>query len=76
MDQCGALLKHEVAYVIAQMEYVNEHSVPYLLDSVLNDDEAPIVRHEALIALGEITDDKDILQHLLNHKAEIVRESC
>ncbi len=76
MDQCGALLKHEVAYVIAQMEDVNEHSVPYLLDSVLNDDEAPIVRHEALIALGEITDDKDILQHLLNHKAEIVRESC
>ena len=74
MDQCGALLKHEVAYVIAQMEDVNEHSVPYLLDSVLNDDEAPIVRHEALIALGEITDDKDILQHLLNHKAEIVRE--
>ncbi|MFN9943917.1 MAG: hypothetical protein ACK56I_31040 [bacterium] len=58
------------------MEDVNEHSVPYLLDSVLNDDEAPIVRHEALIALGEITDDKDILQHLLNHKAEIVRESC
>lgn len=76
MDKCGALLKHEVAYVIAQMEDVNEHSVPYLLDSVLNDDEAPIVRHEALIALGEITDDKDILQHLLNHKAEIVRESC
>ena len=76
MDQCGALLKHEVAYVIAQMEDVNEHSVPYLLDSVLNDDEAPIVRHEALIALGEITDNKDILQHLLNHKAEIVRESC
>jgi deoxyhypusine monooxygenase len=61
MDQCGALLKHEVAYVIAQMEEVNEHSVPYLLDSVLNDDEAPIVRHEALIALGEITDDKAIL---------------
>jgi hypothetical protein len=43
------------------MEDVNEHSVPYLLDSVLNDDEAPIVRHEALIALGEITDNKDIL---------------
>ena len=76
MDQCGALLKHEVAYVIAYMEEVNEHSVPFLLDSVLNDEEAPIVRHEALIALGEITDDKDILKHLLNHKAEIVRESC
>jgi hypothetical protein len=58
------------------MEEVNEHSVPFLLDSVLNDEEAPIVRHEALIALGEITDDKDILKHLLNHKAEIVRESC
>jgi deoxyhypusine monooxygenase len=61
MDQCGALLKHEVAYVIAQMEEVNEHSIPFLIDSVLNDEEAPIVRHEALIAVGEITDDKTIL---------------
>lgn len=59
MPTCGSLLKHEVAYVLAQMEELNSESVPYLLDSVLNDDEAPIVRHEALIAVGEMIDDKE-----------------
>ena len=76
MESCGALLKHEVAYVLAQMEGLNEHSVPFLIGSVLNDEEAPIVRHEALIAVGEMIDDKDKLSHLLKHKDDIVRESC
>lgn len=76
MKSCGALLKHEVAYVLAQMEDINEHSIPFLLESVLNDSEAPIVRHEALIAVGEMIDDKSELEHLLQHKEEIVVESC
>ena len=76
MDTCGALLKHEVAYVLAQMEDVNEQSVPFLIDSVLNDGEAPIVRHEALIAVGEMIDEKAQLEHLLQHKDEIVKESA
>jgi len=76
MDTCGALLKHEVAYVLAQMEDVNLHSVDFLLESVLNDEEAPIVRHEALIAVGEMIDDKQRLSHLLEHKDDIVSESC
>jgi hypothetical protein len=76
MDTCGALLKHEVAYVLAQMEGINEHSVQYLLGSVLNDQEAPIVRHEALIAVGEMINDKTRIEHLLDHKEDIVSESC
>ena len=76
MDTCSPLLKHEVAYVLAQMEDVNEHSVPFLLGSVLNDDEAPIVRHEALIAVGEMIDDKEQLAHLALHKEDIVKESA
>ena len=58
------------------MEDLNEHSVSFLLDSVLNDSEAPIVRHEALIAVGEMIDDKSRLEHLLKHKDDIVSESC
>ena len=58
MDTCGALLKHDVAFVLAQMIDVNEHSVPFLLEGVLNEDEAPIFRHEALVAIGEMIDDK------------------
>ena len=58
MDTCGSLMKHEIAYVLAQLEDHNEVAVPFLMESVLNDEEAPIVRHEALIAVGEMIDDK------------------
>ncbi len=58
------------------MEDHNEHSVSFLLGSVLNDNEAPIVRHEALIAVGEMVDEKGRLEHLLQHKEDIVVESC
>ena len=50
------------------MEDHNEHAVPFLLDSVLNDQEAPIVRHEALIAVGEMIDEQDMLDKLRSHK--------
>ena len=58
------------------MEDHNEISVKFLLNSVLNDNEDHIVRHEALIAVGEMIDDVTQLQHLLNHNEEIVVESC
>ena len=76
MATCGALLKHEVAYVLAQMEDLNEIAVPFLLESVLNDNEAPIVRHEALIAVGEMIENREQIAHLLEHKDDIVVESC
>ena len=55
---CSALLKHEVAFVLAQMDTVNEHSTPFLLECINNEDEAPIARHEALIAIAQILDGK------------------
>ena len=58
------------------MEDHNEHSVEFLLGSVLNDGEAPIVRHEALIAVGEMIDDQSMLEHLTKHQDEIVAESA
>jgi hypothetical protein len=76
MNTCSALLKHEVAFVLAQMKGVNQAGVDYLLESVLNDDEAPVVRHEALICIGYMIKDKERIAHLLTHPADIVRESA
>jgi len=76
MKGCSALLKHEVAYVLAQMEELSEHSASYLLISALNDEEHDIVRHEALISIGNMINDKDQIAHILKHPAPIVRESC
>ena len=66
-SKCCALLKHEVAFVLAQMEEVFISAVPYLLECLENNDEADIVRHEILICLGEMLDDKSIISKFLTH---------
>ena len=58
------------------MESVFKAAIPFLLEAINNDEEAPIVRHEALIALGEMIDDKSIIEHFLKHSDPIVSESC
>ena len=75
-ETCSALLKHEVAFVLAQMETVFHVAVPYLLDACQNPDEQAIVKHEALVAVGEMIDDNDRIEHLLKHEDPIVSESC
>lgn len=72
----SALFRHEVAYVMGQME--NSVTVPALKD-VLNDhEEHRMVRHEAAEALGAIgtPECEEILQVYLKDKEQVVRESC
>jgi hypothetical protein len=66
-DTCSALLKHEVAFVLAQMEDVYYVAVPYLLTACLDPREASIVKHEGLVAVGEMIDDPKQIENLLQH---------
>eukprot|EP00347_Sterkiella_histriomuscorum_P019136 403342811 len=74
--KCSALLKHEVAFILAQMEEVCRVAVPFLIDCVSNEEEAPIVRHEVLVSLGDMIDDKSMLEQFVDHHDLIVNESC
>ena len=47
------------------MEKVFHVAVPYLLDCCKNPAEAPIVKHEGLVAIGEMIDDGAIIEDLL-----------
>ena len=58
------------------MENVFKVSVPFLLAACENPEEAAIVKHEGLVAVGEMIDDEAIIKHLLDHKDPIVSESC
>ena len=75
-EKCSALLKHEVAFVLAQMEKVFHIAVPFLMASCVDDNEAAIVKHEGLVAVGEMIDDKSMIEHLLQHPDPIVAQSC
>ena len=65
-DSSSALLKHEIAYVLGQMQ--DDHAVPHLISRLEDLKEDVMVRHEAAEALGAIgnADDEEV----------VVAESC
>jgi len=72
----SALFRHEVAYVLGQMQC--SVAVPALLKSLSDGKENSMVRHESAEALGSIADETclDILRTHLADPSQIVRESC
>uniref|UniRef100_K3WSP2 Deoxyhypusine hydroxylase n=1 Tax=Globisporangium ultimum (strain ATCC 200006 / CBS 805.95 / DAOM BR144) TaxID=431595 RepID=K3WSP2_GLOUD len=72
----SALFRHEIAYVMGQME--NPVTVPALKKVLMDDNEHKMVRHEAAEALGAIgtPECEEILQVYLKDSEQVVRESC
>eukprot|EP00962_Isochrysis_galbana_P036074 scaffold12401_cov133-Isochrysis_galbana.AAC.8 len=72
----SALLKHEVAFVLGQLEHLA--SVPALCAAVRREAEHPMVRHEAAEALGAVGTAQaiSVLREHAAHPEEILRESC
>ena len=74
---CSPLLKHEIGFVLGQMGRKYETiSIPYLEMAVSNTNEAPVVRHECVIALGDITDKTSVMEKYAQDPDDIVKESC
>ncbi len=72
----SALLRHEVAYVLGQMQ--DAHAVPFLTAVLEKPDEHVMVRHECAEALGAIGQKESIpvLQRFLRDPNPEVSESC
>ncbi|XP_006663847.1 deoxyhypusine hydroxylase-A [Oryza brachyantha] len=72
----SALLKHEVAYVLGQLQ--NKVASDALSTVLKNADEHPMVRHEAAEALGSIADQESIalLEEFAKDPEPIVSQSC
>ena len=72
----SALLKHEVAYVLGQMQ--DSNTVDQLREVLEDGRENPMVRHEAAEALGSIAAPECIalLQHYARDREPIVADSC
>jgi deoxyhypusine monooxygenase len=77
-DTSSALLRHEVAYVLGQMQHPS--SVEALEESLRRQDEHMMVRHESAEALGAIDgrwqDVERILSEFTTDSSDVVRESC
>ncbi|MBO57607.1 MAG: hypothetical protein CMA77_01240 [Euryarchaeota archaeon] len=72
----SALLKHEIAYVLGQMQ--DPYSVDALIDRLSDLDEDVMVRHEAAEALGAIGDlrSMSVLEEFIDDESIVVSESC
>ena len=72
----SALLKHEIAYVMGQMQ--DSAAVPHLIDRLADGDEDVMVRHEAAEALGAIGDRTALatLEEFVDDDAVVVADSC
>ena len=72
----SALLKHEIAYVLGQMQ--NPLAIPSLINRLQDTTEDVMVRHEAAEALGAIGDRRalSILEQYKDDSQIVVAESC
>ncbi len=70
----SSLLKHEVCFILGQIgcdEY--EHLIRECIE---NDEEAEIVRHEALAAVASQSKDVHYLEKFVNHENRLIKESA
>ncbi|XP_045799901.1 deoxyhypusine hydroxylase-like [Trifolium pratense] len=72
----SALLKHEVAYVLGQLQ--NKAASDALSDILRDVNEHPMVRHEAAEALGSIADNQSValLEEFTADPEPLVSQSC
>lgn len=72
----SALFKHELAYILGQMQ--DSKAVPALTERLSDLTENSMVRHECAEALGSIATDEclDVLKKFKGDKERVVKESC
>ncbi|EER12430.1 conserved hypothetical protein [Perkinsus marinus ATCC 50983] len=88
-DHTSALMRHELAFVVAQVAFdadkeMTLSSVQALIDSVKDREEACMVRHESAVALGSVGGEvatkflRDYVQRPIDHNEDeaVVIESC
>ena len=75
-DSSSALLKHEIAYVLGQMQ--DDHAVPHLISRLEDLKEDVMVRHEAAEDLGAIGNRvaMSTLEKFADEEEVVVAESC
>ncbi|KAI6242774.1 Deoxyhypusine monooxygenase [Aphelenchoides fujianensis] len=76
LSDSSALLKHELAYCLGQMQ--NPAAIPVLIETLKDEKQEPMVRHEAGEALGAIGDPKvaGILEEYTKDSCVEVAETC
>lgn len=74
-DVVSPLLRHELCFIFGQIMNGEQCIKDTLKESSLDVTEHPVVRHEAILAFYELTDDEEFVNQFLNHENQLIRES-
>lgn len=72
----SALFRHEIAFVFGQLSH--PASIPSLVETLSNQKEESMVRHEAAEALGSLGEEEgveEVLRRFIDDPEQVVRES-
>ena len=74
----SALLRHEVNFILGQLEQKakTEEMRRALIETVENEEEEPVVRHEAVLAYSAVFGNDEVVQRQLSSPVPLVRESA
>eukprot|EP01017_Pseudomicrothorax_dubius_P014855 TRINITY_DN1736_c0_g1_i1.p1 TRINITY_DN1736_c0_g1~~TRINITY_DN1736_c0_g1_i1.p1 ORF type:complete len:309 (+),score=100.75 TRINITY_DN1736_c0_g1_i1:100-1026(+) len=75
-QKTSPLFRHEVAFILGQLAPESEAVLDQLRESIYNESEHEIVRHESLMAVSSITKNKELIRSFVGHSSKIISDSA
>ncbi len=75
-EKTSVLMRHEACFILGQISKEAVVTLAQVKAAIEDSSESPIVRHEAISAYVELSDDKELLVTYSKDSAPLVRESC
>lgn len=69
------LLRHELCFILGQVNNNEECIHAALKEASLDEEEHPVVRHEAILSFYDITKDEAFVDQFFKHPNQLIRES-
>lgn len=75
-ENTTVLMRHEACFILGQISKDALVTLPQVKEAIEDSSESAIVRHEAISAYVELSDDKELLVSYSRDSAPLVSESC
>lgn len=70
------LLRHELCFIMGQINNNEKCIHEALKEASLDEEEHPVVRHEAILSFYDLTKDEGFIDQFLKHPNQLIRESA
>ena len=71
----SALLRHELCFIMGQINNKDKIIQDTLKEVSIDQEEHPVVRHEAILSFYDVTQDEEFIKEFFTHENQLIRES-